>query len=413
MRRRVVENIESNCESVSMDIAGPAFYKINTDDIKKPDVMQIDEPAAGEKDPKKRPVKDEVHQRREKHRPKRQETMREKVQHTSNLERLSIKGQPNQIARLQEENFSALRRQIEQAKVILDNIPLKECIQETEVETALLIYKLYCHMEKEIIALHSTPRLLSYGVMVEKIVRIKQILKDNYGMDELENEGYVQENTVHFTYKATLNIEKRTRFLSALPIAKTDAAKRLINHGLHPRKFCDLCSKINITHITLNHNSEYEMLLHQERFVQAAAINHTWEKRETNNENTTPDFKGCRVRAQRSLRDSGKEFFEMFEDVIDTKPLYDGSSKRGMKYGENCMAYLCYVEAKQANVEEKRACWKACRTHRAFSEWKDIDMEVRDLSGLGNLRREISAIRMVLIRSLNNSEQSKKIKNKC
>ncbi|KAF7872384.1 hypothetical protein EAF04_003305 [Stromatinia cepivora] len=243
-----------------MDIADPIVRKTNAEDIEELDVMQIDEPAAGEEDPKLRPVEDEVHRRREKTRDKRRETRREKGQHTSNLERLSIKDQQNQIAQLQKENFGALRRQIEQTKVILDNIPVKECIQETEVETAqkmtlLMIYKLYFHMEKEIIALHSTPSLLSYNVMVERIIRIKEILKDNYGMDELENESYGQNNTIHFTYNAILNIERRMRFLSAIAVEDTEEiVKRLMNHRLYPGEYCDLNSKINTTNLPLNPN---------------------------------------------------------------------------------------------------------------------------------------------------------------
>ncbi|KAI9645570.1 hypothetical protein NHQ30_006312 [Ciborinia camelliae] len=98
-------------------------------------------------------------------------------------------------------------------------------------------------------------------------------------------------------------------------------------------------------------------------------------------------------RLDKTLRDHGKEFFESFDDVIDTESIYNGSSEKRKKYGIECIAYLCHVEAMCKSPERKWKLWKACGRYLQFSDWKGIDLKVRDIPGLGKIRREMSVIR--------------------
>lgn len=381
--------------------------------------------------------------------------------HTSNPKRLSIQEQQEKVTQAQEEHLSALAKRVGTAKAILEGIRVKDCILETEAETTqnmtlLFIYKMYCRLEKEIGALHSTPNLLPYNVMVERMVEAKKIMKDNR-RNKTEKTEYDRDGTIYLTYMAISNIKKRIGFLSAIAAAKTkEAIKMLTYYKKDLWKGCEIYNEIKTSNPPDNPKSgilywqekridfvwecakrlvkvgyfmehkctysflkkmsenpdelltifneqeweeslkEYETLLHQERFVQAAALNRAWQKREKATENTKPDIKLYERRALESLQCAGKEFFEMFEDVIDTRSIYDGSSKRGTKYGTNSIAYLCYVEVRQGKEEKRGVCWQACGLRPAFSEWKEIDMEVRDMPGLGKLRREIAAMRKEL-----------------
>lgn len=135
------------------------------------------------------------------------------------------------VAQLQKQQLSALRKEIGQAKDILDRIPKKECIRVKDVESAQKLvlqvaYNLFCRMEKEIITLHSTPNLLSYKVMVDRTVQIKKILKSTHDLDGLEEAVY---DNILLTYKDILEIEERVRVLSDIANADTEKSiKKLV-----------------------------------------------------------------------------------------------------------------------------------------------------------------------------------------
>ncbi|QSZ33632.1 hypothetical protein DSL72_005200 [Monilinia vaccinii-corymbosi] len=256
--------------------------------------------------------------------------------------------------------------------------------------------------------------------MVDRIVQTKEILKGSLGIDGLV-EG--DDDSIYLTYKEILKIEKRMRFLSSIAIANTERAiMRLTTHSFNLNdsdattsllvntklrnpyakrrtgfvwEWVERILKVgyflkhecNGTFLTSMYENpaelsavcnqkvweknleEYEICLHRERFVEAEAINRTWNKRDRSIKNTTLDFKLYEVRAAESLQNAGKGFFEM------------------------------------------AACWRAYGVHPAFSGWKDTDMEVKDMPGLGKIRRGISVVRKQELLSSNSEGLSSSINN--